>query len=237
MARQYDAQGRPFGYGQYSPFRDKPTNVAQAVAGPNVNFPAPPDRASSLPHPPSAGGPPTQLPPQAAPAAAPYKSQAGRTLGLEGFDHNKMKSGHVSPKYVFAQAVKGLGGVADNEEMLRRLKADPSGYFANARIGGNKSDKLIIDGQLDPKFEGISSFDFLRGVGKGQGGEAYQWGAEPPPGHPAYGQSKRSNVANSIFPPAIARTGMTQQAQGLEGGPAARNWLNEVLGQLNKLRY
>lgn len=224
----FDRFNRPVGYGQPNVFKDQAQQREPGQPGrpPNQNLmnalqpsappPQPPspslqnqgnafgynnadDRARSLPQQASSNQFSQQQQQQPAAPTSPYQSQAKRILGLEGFDHDKMQSGHVSPKYVFAQATKGLGGAADNDELLRRLKADPNGYFANARIGGSKNDKLIVDGQLDPKFEGINTFDFLRGVGLGQGGEAYQWGAEPPPGHPAHGQFQRAQVQQNPF--------------------------------------
>lgn len=117
------------------------------------------------PEAPSMAAPPAE-------SASPYQAK-GPAMGLEGFDTNKLSSGHVSPKYVFAKHAQGLG-VNDRDELLRRLQADESGYFKNAKWGGNKGDILEVGGELDPKFEGISKFDVIRAMG--EGGKGWQWG-------------------------------------------------------------
>src|SRR5262245_40356680 len=69
--------------------------------------------------------------PTAAPPAEAYTAK-GPVMALEGFDADRYSGGHVSPKYVFGHAAEGLG-VNDRDELLRRLQADKSGYFTNAR--------------------------------------------------------------------------------------------------------
>lgn len=106
--------------------------------------------------------------PAPTPAPAPYQAK-GPILGLEGFDADKLANGHISPKYVLAKHAKDLGW-ADRDELLRRLQADESGYFKNARWQG---DNLYVDGDLDPKFGGLRHFDVQRGAKAG--GLGWQW--------------------------------------------------------------
>jgi hypothetical protein len=110
--------------------------------------------------------------------------QAGQYQNqVEGYDWTKLNDAtHISPKYVFGR-IAGKYNVQDpaqRQAMLKELQADPSGYFKNATLGGTKGDILTIGGQLDPKFDGISQFDIIRGAG--EGGLAFQWGGITPAG-------------------------------------------------------
>lgn len=193
MAAMFDRYNRPVGYGQPTVFKDAPKpeeppgqpgrppnqNLQNALI-PNLNQPASPSLASSIAQRQTLpAGPPQQGPqtPSPQPQVQPYQPK-GQALGFEGFDMNKAQAGHRSPKYNFRAAAQGLG-YGDQDEILRRLKADDKeGYFANARFGGSKNDKLIIDGPLHGDFKGINTFDVFRAAG--EGGKAFQWGAEGP---------------------------------------------------------
>lgn len=165
----------------------------------------PVDAARDMQQPNPVGGPSTSIPAMpgaSAVADAPYAPK-GKALGLEGFDFAKMARGHVSPKYVFAKHAQGLG-VDDRDELLRRLQSDESGYFKNARFGGSRGDKLMVDGELDPKFEGYNTFDVIRAMG--EGGKGWQWGAEGGPGVKA--KPRQPSVQDAAA--SLDATGMSQ---------------------------
>lgn len=109
--------------------------------------------------------------------ALPARPTGGAYAGqLSGFDATKLgNADHNTPKYVFARIAQNydVSDPAQRQAMLEALRADPSGYFANATLGGSKGDKLIIGGALDPKFEGIGSFDVVQAAG--EGGRNWQW--------------------------------------------------------------
>lgn len=166
-------------------------------------------------------------------SAGPYQAK-GPAMGLEGFDAGKLAdTSHNSPKYVFARAAQGLG-VNDKDELLRRLKADPNGYFANASFGGSKGDKLEIGGQLDPSFDGINEFDVVRAAG--DGGKGWQWGVDGPPGGGGGGAAHAAPGGN--FTDSM---GLTQEStfdklmamlKGKNGAPGSDpNALMSLMGQ------
>jgi hypothetical protein len=162
-----------------------------------------------------------------APPAAPTPYQAkGPAMGLEGFDGTKLQNGHVSPKYVFAKHAQGLG-VNDRDELLRRLQADESGYFKNAKWGGSKGDILDVGGgPLDPKFEGISQFDVIRAMG--EGGKGWQWGGIDPNGGAAAPQ-----IPQGAFGPAtyLDPTVMTNAIMS-SGLPNAQDYTSRIQQQI-----
>lgn len=187
--RSYSQQANPFhdqpeqpGGGDYpsSPQQNAPTLYggaqAPSAAGAAIGRVMRPQPGAGGRRPSAA---PAALPSQAAPVAQQNYQARGPAMGLEGFDQGKLTGGHVSPKYVFARHAQGLG-MNDRDELLRRLQADPSGYFKNAMWGGSKGDKLTIGGQLAPEFNGINTFDVIRAAGLG--GQGWQWGAEGPGG-------------------------------------------------------
>lgn len=100
---------------------------------------------------------------------------------LRGFDAGKLSDlGHQTPKYVFARIASNFN-TTDPEQrrlMLEMLRADPSGYFKNATIVG---DKLSIGGTLDPAFDGINQFDVFGGSKIGEWSPTWQ-----PTGGPGY---------------------------------------------------
>lgn len=150
-------------------------------------------------------GAPQQQPapqqPAQQPANVPYQAR-GPALGLEGFDAGKMANAqHITPKYVFGRHAQGLG-VADQDELLSRLRNDGSGFFKNARWGGSKNDRLFIDGDLDTRFEGLREFDVIRAMG--EGGKGWQWSA---PGAPKTGASRGTGVGGAVGRLARADTG------------------------------
>lgn len=143
---------------------------------------------------PSAAAPAAAAP--AAPAApAPYQAK-GPALGLEGFNADKLaNANHITPKYVFARHAQGLG-VADQDELLNRLRNDQSGFFKNARWSGSKNDRIFVDGDLDPRFEGIREFDVVRAMG--EGGKGWQWAGEGGPSQQLKTPQPRSNFASQL---------------------------------------
>lgn len=98
---------------------------------------------------------------------------------LSGFDVGKLSDlGHNSPKYVYARIASNFN-TTDPEQrrlMLEMLRSDPSGYFRNATIVG---DKLNIGGTLDPAFGGINQFDIFGGSSRGEWTPTWQPTAGP----------------------------------------------------------
>lgn len=185
----------------------------QTIGSGGVASPRPGGIESLQPEAPAPAAPPAEVATPAAPV--PYQAK-GAALGLEGFNGNKLSGGHVSPKYVFARAAQGLG-VDDRDELLRRLQADESGYFKNASFGGSKGDKLMVGGELDPKFEGYNSFDVIRGMG--EGGKAWVWQPEGgPAGAPAGGGLNvgplNQGFGNGQLPPELLQMAISGQMPG-----------------------
>ena len=112
------------------------------------------------------------LPPQ---SQAPMTPAAQGGLGafggkLEGFDMNKMNSGHDSPKYQFGRVMSQFdpkGGIT--QDMLNALNALGLGTVSG-NIGG---DKIQLGGNIDPRFNGETGFDLIRDLENGGG---WQWG-------------------------------------------------------------
>ena len=134
---------------------------------------------------------------------------------LEGFDWNKMNSGHDSPKYQFGRVFSQFdpkGGVTQG--MLDQLNALGLGTVTG-KIGG---DKLSIGGSVDPRFQGMTEFDVIRDLengggwqwgGIGGGGGASAVGRALGGGHPAYAPGFAGNAPH-----------------------AASSWLNDLLRSL-----
>jgi len=103
---------------------------------------------------------------------SPYVAK-GAAMAMRGFNADKIKdASHITPKYVFARAAKGLG-MGDQDELLRRLKADPSGFFTNAEFFGNNNGKLRVNGDRHKLFGSAHSFDVINNAA--DGGEGWQF--------------------------------------------------------------
>lgn len=157
---------------------DRQALLAQLRArreAPLVAPPAGPDTTAYL-APPEAGGPPAgsaqlgvqpdtqtrSTPPGAAPAPRP-------TYGLEGFDAQKLQSGHDSPKYQIGRTISQFDpsqGVTD--DVLAALNALGLGTFSGGK------DKIRVSGNVDPRFQGVTEFDIVRGL-SGQDNPAWQF--------------------------------------------------------------
>lgn len=98
-------------------------------------------------------------------AAAGGQGSAGVT---EGFDSQKF--GKNDPKYVFQRIASGISNTDPERsaKLLAALKADPSGFFANATLAG---DKLHTNSQ-DPIYNGITDFDIQKDE---ENGGAFHW--------------------------------------------------------------
>jgi hypothetical protein len=184
---------------------------------------------------PVAGGIQAPVDPQTpiqAPPSQPEAYQAkGPALGLKGFENDKLQSGHVSPKYVYAKHAQGLG-VNDRDELLRRLQGDESGYFKDASFGGSKGDKLKIGGTPHADFNGYTSFDTIERMG--EGGTAWQWGPEGGPDEQAPTMTPLQSLQSM---PGLASildgSGADQQiAQGVAQYSEPSKYLAALLAQL-----
>jgi hypothetical protein len=109
--------------------------------------------------------PPPVVPAQTASVSSP----------LEGFDAGKLADPtHTSPKYVFARIAQqyNIKDPSQREAMLQALRADPSGYFANATLNG---DILDVGANPNSAFDGYTQFDVFRDFDNAQGPQAAVW--------------------------------------------------------------
>lgn len=161
----------------------------------------------------------------------------GSASSMRNFDAGKLSDlGHQTPKYVFARIASQFN-TTDPEQrrlMLEMLRADPSGYFRNATLVG---DKLTIGGALDPAFEGINQFDVFGGSKAGEWTPAWQ-----PTGGPGWVPDTTASAtaaatlpnvpiptlaappsnygASPVFDPVNPYSGMSQEAYRLLQVPA-----------------
>lgn len=148
---------------------------------------------------------------------------------LEGFDFNKMNSGHDSPKYQFGRVMSQFdpkGGITQG--MLDQLNALGLGTVTG-KIGG---DKISIGGNIDPRFEGVTEFDIIRDL---EGGGGWQWGALNDT-RGGGGTARKIGGSGGLMGGAIgaALGGGPAYAPGHAGGApyAASSWLQQLLSSL-----
>jgi hypothetical protein len=115
--------------------------------------------------------------------AAAMAGEGGKLEGFGGMDVNgksKLETS-TSPKY---QVARVLQKYPSTPEGLRAALGEINALgIGTATIGGSKGDKLSFGGDnLDPRFNGVTTFDVIRGAGNG--GEAWQWdgGGDAPAG-------------------------------------------------------
>ena len=128
---------------------------------------------------------PTESPaPVSAPAPSPKPAYA-----MEGFDSGKLGNAeHNTPKYQIARAIQNFDPKAGvTPEVLAALNALGIGTFEG------QGDKVRVSGNMDPRFEGYTTIDLVRGFRGPGGGQAWQYGAENPDA-PAAGASPSLNV-------------------------------------------
>jgi hypothetical protein len=142
---------------------------------------------------------PLAPPPVADAPAAPVPAPSG--LGqyanrLEGFDAGKLNSAHDSPKYQIGRALSQFDprqGVTP--DVLAALNKLGIGEFAGS------GDKLSI-AHGDPRFEGVSSLDVVRGFKDPTGTGGWQYGVEGPPqsggGAPGGGLQAPGGIASLL---------------------------------------
>lgn len=227
MARLYkDALVDEMVVPQASPYR--PTlGTDGRVNQPGTASPGMPGAGTYLPQgitpyrPDAPGGTPS---PTAPPAAAPSAPVADRQLfGLEGFDADKLRSGHDSPKYQIGRTLqqfdpsKGL-----TPEAIAALNQLGLGTFE--AIDG---DKLRVSGNVDPRFNGLTEFDVVRDF---TGGNPTAWHFESM--QDAGGGGGAAAPALSAMP-GIGGLPMTTPGINplLSGDPLAR--IQDAIGQIN----
>jgi hypothetical protein len=168
---------------------------------------------------------------------------------LIGFDAGKFDDpAHNTPKYVFARiaAQFDVKDPAQRQQMLAALKADPSGYFKNATLSGSKGDQLVINGALDPKFEGINAFDII--FAAGEGGKGWTWqplggagGGAPsdPTTPPAGGSPYEPNSPNSTYNSSMLNSNLVNDLLSRSikgdinfGAPQGQTYSNQMLDYL-----
>lgn len=108
---------------------------------------------------------------------------------LEGFDSGKLGNAeHNTPKYQIARALQNFDPKAGvTPEVLAALNALGIGTFEG------QGDKVRVSGNMDPRFEGYTTIDLVRGFKGPGGGQAWQYGAENP-NAPAAGASPSLNA-------------------------------------------
>ncbi len=115
--------------------------------------------------------------PAVTPAAAPAAKPAWGSYMPEGYDPQKIASGHDSPKYQVGRTVSQFDPSAGlTPEVIAALNNLGIGDFS--AIDG---DKLRVTGNMDPRFEGVTEFDMIRAFSGGPNGEGrdphWGWGA------------------------------------------------------------
>jgi hypothetical protein len=107
-------------------------------------------------------------PSAAAASAAP--AAAGGKMG--GFDGAKLGGASDSPKYQVGRILQKYPSTpAGLQQALGEIQA--LGLADEVSITGSKGDKLRFAGNTDPRFNGITEFDVIKGAGNG--GEEWQW--------------------------------------------------------------
>lgn len=159
---------------------------------------------------------------------------------LEGFDADKLASGHDSPKYRVARVLQNYPSTPEGlRQALPELQKLGLGDVA---IGGSKGDKLTFSGQTDPRFNGVTTFDVIRAAGNG--GEAWQWlgeggdgggsasGAAPSQGVPVDAAGRPFDTGEVLGDPdAIAK--IRAELQRILSGEPDRNALLAQMGGAN----
>jgi hypothetical protein len=95
----------------------------------------------------------------------------------EGFDANKMSSGHSTPKYQIGQALSNFDySQGITEDVLNALRGLGIGDVRQL-----SKDKVEFYGNVDPRFEGKTTIDLLRGASGPGGPQAWQYGLDDGP--------------------------------------------------------
>ena len=169
------------------------------------------------------------LPPQ---SQAPMTPAAQGGLGafggkLEGFDMNKMNSGHDSPKYQFGRVMSQFdpkGGIT--QDMLNALNALGLGTVSG-NIGG---DKIQLGGNIDPRFNGETGFDLIRDLENGGG---WQWGALSGGGGNGGGQVGQAiGGMGGMLGQLLGNAGGAQTANPMGGGNYSDQIMRYLMQQL-----
>jgi hypothetical protein len=158
-------------------------------------------------------------PPQAKPQSNPDYMDWG------GIDKGKYDSGHDSPKY---QVLRSLSGFDPSKgvtpEVLAALNGLGLGTFSGDR------DKIRVGGQIDPRFNGHTEFDLIRGFND-QNNPSKKWGfgGTEGPGQP---QSGGGGIGAGM---SVAQGGLHSLLQGnpLQGIQAA---IGQYAGQGDNLK-
>jgi hypothetical protein len=101
-------------------------------------------------------------------------SQSG-SAPLEGFDGGKLgNKEHNTPKYQIGRVISNFDPKAGvTPELLAELNKLGIGTFE--KVSG---DKVRVTGNVDPRFEGYTTIDLVRGFNGPGGGQAWQYGAD-----------------------------------------------------------
>jgi hypothetical protein len=114
------------------------------------------------------------------PPAPEKKPEYGKAAGkyanlLEGWDTGKLNSEHASPKYMIGRTLSNFDPRAGiTGEVLEALNSLGLGTFTG------QGDKAKVSGNVDPRFEGWTEFDFSRDFGNPDNPGNWQYGASNP---------------------------------------------------------
>jgi len=236
----FDQYGRTTGFGQTAPGRDvaKPRtpgqgqpDVASAINGgivpPSASFRGAQQTIGAPPYAPESGntgvtggGFGNTIPeaPQQAPQAPQGLGQFGGKL--EGFDGTKLMGDHNSPKYQIGRALSHFDPKQGfTPEVEAALDALGLGDFSG-KLGG---DKFSVSGNVDPRFKGVTEFDYIRDLENGGGIQFQGLNGEAAPGP---GSNPLSSAIMGNFGPGGA------QATDIGGGDAVAQLRQQIMQAL-----
>jgi hypothetical protein len=200
-----------------------PINGTEPVGTPQKAASDPASGGDVIPAMPAAAPTDPTTPPLAdAPAAAPSGLKGG-PLGqygnaLEGFDSGKLAN-KEDPKY-------DIGRVLSNFDPRQGVTGDVLKALNGLGIGqfSGSGDKLHI-ANGDPRFDGVSDLDVVRGFHDPTGGGGWQYGVEGGPSGPAPQGGAQPKLTSSLLAP-------SSLSSLLQGNPQAN--IQQALGALQQ---
>jgi hypothetical protein len=142
---------------------------------------------------------------------------------LEGFDAGKLgNKEHNTPKYQIGRVLEQFDPKAGvTPELLAALNALGIGTFE--QLSG---DKVRVTGNVDPRFEGYTTIDLVRGFNGPGGGQAWQYGADNGTGGGGGSAAPAAGMAGGL-----GLTGAPGVSAMLSGDPLQR--IQQAIGQIN----
>lgn len=185
-----------------------------------------PDRYTTTSTPPAPGGASVQG--QRLGAEIPGAGNTSKGWGtspLEGYNPDKIARDHSSPKYQ-------VGQVMSNADLSRGITPEFLASLQALGLGDVRQlskDKVEFYGNVDPRFEGYTIIDLMRGANGPGGAQAWQYGAQKP-----------GEAAQQAAAPQVAGGGMgggfasaSGGVNGLLGGNPYQG-ITDALGKLTQ---